>query len=58
MEESKRTPHQQKIVDALAKVHDDLLAFKKRMNSPLVVMQGDQIVKIKPWLDEKIQVEK
>jgi hypothetical protein len=38
-----------KIIDAMSKVHIDLIAFKKSKNSPLVVMQDGKIVKLSPW---------
>lgn len=53
MEKSKSTPHQQKIADALRKVEENLIAFKKRMDSPLVIMKEGKIVHIKPWLDNQ-----
>lgn len=52
MEKSSRTEHMQKIIDAMAKVSDYLLAYKKRMDSPLVISQNGKIVHIKPWLEE------
>jgi len=52
MEKSSRTEHMQKIIDAMAKVSDYLIAYKKRMDSPLVVSQNGKIVHIKPWLKE------
>ncbi len=52
MEKSSRTEHMQKIIDAMAKVGDYLIAYKKRMDSPLVIRQNGKIVHIKPWLDE------
>lgn len=38
----------QKIIDAMSKVHADLIAFKKKMNSELVVLKDGKIVRIKP----------
>ncbi|WP_294824407.1 hypothetical protein [uncultured Flavobacterium sp.] len=52
MKTDKLTPHQQKIIDAMAKVSDYLIAYKKRMDSPLVISQNGKIVHIKPWLNE------
>lgn len=37
-----------KIVEGLDKVYEKLIDFKKSKNSELVVMQGDEIVRIKP----------
>ena len=48
MKEHKRTPNQQKILDAMDKVYDNLIAYKKKMNSELVVMRDGKIVRIKP----------
>lgn len=38
-----------KIILGLKKTYDNVVEFKKQKNSPLVVMRGDKIVKIKPW---------
>jgi len=35
MEAEKLSPHMQKIVEAIAKVSDNLIAFKKSKDSPL-----------------------
>lgn len=48
MKEYKRTEHQQKIIDGMEKVYENLIEFKKRANSELVVMENDKIVRIKP----------
>ena len=48
MKKNQRTPHQEKIVKAMDKVYDNLLAFKKRMNSDLVIMKDVKIIRIKP----------
>jgi len=53
MEKSKRTEHQQKIADALTKVQENLIAFKKRIDSPLVVSRDGKVAYIKPWLEEE-----
>ncbi len=37
-----------KIVKGLEKVYERLIEFKKEKKSELVIMKGDQIVKIKP----------
>ncbi len=44
----KRTETQQKIVLGMNQVYNKLLIYKKRINSELVVLQEDKIVKIKP----------
>ena len=46
--EYKRSENGQKIVDAMDKVHEKLIEFKKKMNSELVVLKDDKIVRIKP----------
>jgi len=48
MKNYKRTENQQKIIQGMNKVYDDLLIYKKRLNSELVVLKDDKIVKIKP----------
>jgi hypothetical protein len=42
------TEDQKKILEGLDKVYDNLIAFKKKMNSELVVMKDGKIVYIKP----------
>jgi hypothetical protein len=41
------TPTQKKIIDAMDKVYEKLIEFKKKTNSDLVVMQDGKIVRIK-----------
>lgn len=48
MKEHKRTEQQLKIIAGMDKVYDKLIAFKKRMNSELVVIKDNKIVRIKP----------
>ena len=48
MKEYKRTATQTKILEGMDKVYEKLIEFKKKMNSELVVMQDDKIVRIKP----------
>lgn len=45
---SKGSETRKKIIFGMNKVQDELLAFKKRINSELVVMEGDKIVRISP----------
>jgi predicted transcriptional regulator len=52
MKTERLSPHQKKIIDAMAKVNENLIAFKKRMDSPLVVSRDGKIMHIKPWLDD------
>lgn len=46
--EFKRTPNQTKILEGMERVHEKLLEFKKKMNSELVIIKDDKIVRIKP----------
>ena len=42
-----RTENQEKILKAMDKVYENLIAFKKKMNSELVVYRDGKIVRIK-----------
>jgi hypothetical protein len=42
------TPSQIRIIDAMDKVCEKLIAYKKKVNSELVVMKNNKIVRIKP----------
>ena len=44
----KRTENQKKIIQGMNKVYANLLIYKKRFNSELVVLKGEEIVRIKP----------
>jgi len=44
----KRTPNQTKIIEGMDKVYEKLIEFKKKMNSELVILKEDKIVRIKP----------
>jgi len=48
MKEYKRTSTQTKILEGMDMVYEKLIEFKKKMNSELVVIQDDKIVRIKP----------
>jgi hypothetical protein len=48
MKKSELKPSHQKIIDGMDKVYEKLIEFKKKMNSELVVMKDDKIVRIKP----------
>ena len=48
MKKHKRTSNQTKILEGMDKVYDRLLEFKKRMNSELVVLKDDKIIRVKP----------
>ena len=38
----------QKVLKGLEKVYEKMVEFKKEKNSEIVIMQGNEIVKIKP----------
>ncbi len=42
------TENQRKIAEVLSKVRENLIAYKKKMNSDLVIMKDGKIVRIKP----------
>ena len=48
MKSDKRTSNQTKIIEGMDKVYDKLIEFKKKMNSELVILQEDKIVRVKP----------
>jgi hypothetical protein len=48
MAKYQRSEHQQKILDALDKVYDSLIEFKKRTHSELVIIQDNRIVRFRP----------
>ncbi|WP_189328105.1 hypothetical protein [Flavobacterium sp. LM4] len=48
MESHKTTATQKKIIDAMEKVYENLIEFKKKKNSDLVVMENGKIARIKP----------
>jgi hypothetical protein len=48
MKAFKRTENQKKILAGMDKVYDKLIAFKKSVNSELVVIENDKIIRIKP----------
>ena len=48
MKTYKRTPNQKRILEGMDKVYEKLIEFKRKMNSELVVLEGDKIVRIKP----------
>ena len=48
MKTYKRTENQHKIIQGMNKVYDELLIYKKRLNSELVILKDDKIVRIKP----------
>jgi hypothetical protein len=48
MKTYKRTPNQDKVVLGMDKVYEKLIEFKKKMNSELVILREDKIIRIKP----------
>lgn len=44
----KRTAQQIKIIEGMNQVYEKLMAFKKRMNSEVVILKDDKIIRIKP----------
>ncbi len=48
MKTYKRTSNQKRILESMDKVYEKLIEFKRKMNSELVVLKNDKIVRIKP----------
>lgn len=48
MKTYKRTENQTKIVEGMDKVYEKLIEFKKKMNSELVVLKDNKIIRVKP----------
>lgn len=48
MKAHKRTPNQKKILEGMDKVYEKLIEFKKKMNSELIILKDNQIVREKP----------
>jgi len=48
MKTHKRTQNQTKILEGMDKVYEKLIEFKKKMNSDLIILKDDQIIRIKP----------
>ncbi len=48
MKTHKRTANQKRILEGMDKVYEKLIEFKRKMNSDLVVIRDDKIVRIKP----------
>ena len=48
MKTHNRTSNRQRILEGMDKVYEKLIAFKIKMNSELVILQNDKIVRIKP----------
>jgi ABC-type metal ion transport system substrate-binding protein len=50
MKNHERTENQKKIIAAMEIVYENLIAYKKKIDSELAVLQDGKIVRIKPWL--------
>lgn len=48
MKTHKRTMNQAKILAGMDKVYEKLIEFKRKMNSELVILKDDKIIRIKP----------
>ena len=48
MKTYKRTLNQTKIIEGMDIVYEKLIEFKKKMNSELVILKEDKIVRVKP----------
>ncbi|WP_269222053.1 MULTISPECIES: hypothetical protein [Flavobacterium] len=48
MKTHKRTQNQTKILEGMDKVYEKLIEFKKKMNSDLIILKDNQIIRIKP----------
>ena len=44
----KRTSNQKRILEGMDKVYEKLIEFKRKMNSELVIMKDEEIVRVKP----------
>lgn len=44
----KRSLEQTKIIEGMEKVYENLILFKKKMNSDLVILKDSKIVRVKP----------
>ena len=47
MKKHKISPHQKKILKAMDTVYENLIAYKKKINGELVVLQDDKIIRFK-----------
>ncbi|GIQ59986.1 MULTISPECIES: hypothetical protein [Flavobacterium] len=48
MKAYKRTENQTKILEGMDKVYDKLIEFKKKMNSEIIILKDNKIVRVKP----------
>ena len=44
----KRTSNQKRILEGMDKVYEKLIEFKRKMNSELVILKDEKIVRVKP----------
>lgn len=47
MKINRMKPHQAKILKGMDKVYENSIAFKKKMNSPFVIMKDGKIIHVK-----------
>lgn len=48
MKKHKRTANQTKVLEGMDKVYEKLIEFKKKVNSELVILKDNKIIRIKP----------
>ena len=48
MKAHKRTANKKRILEGMDKVYEKLIEFKKKMNSELVILKDEKIVRVKP----------
>ena len=48
MKKNKKTEQKIKILKGMEQVREKLIAFKKRMNSELVILQDNKVIRVKP----------
>lgn len=48
MEKYRRTTNQTKILEGMDKVYEKLIEFKRKMNSELIILKDDKIIRVKP----------
>ena len=48
MKAHKRTSNQKRILEGMDKVYEKLIEFKRKMNSELVILKDEKIVRVKP----------
>ena len=48
MKTSKRTSNQKRILEGMDIVYEKLIEFKRKMNSELVILKDNKIIRVKP----------